>query len=383
MNRELTVSLEEFGLSSYEARAYVTLISKGTISVSELAYYADIPRTKTYHTLGRLEKKGLVLLSKGKPITCSATSPEDAFDDIIQEQISRVNSMNTLVSDFKKIYENNRKVKSSKDTMYMQLDSSGILEQLIKMIDGSTSSIDIMVDSLGLSLIANCKKQFLLAAKRKIPIKILVKPKHIEMKEFTLLPAQANVRLSKVTQNCFVFDQGQLLIINEDNGKGAMFPSTDTLVTVMYSLFQSLWNDALDTKALSDMSGKRAKEIYEIINLIQEQGFQHSLNSEGRNILELLEKHGINLKTKTLEEMVEISDIILDMTCSGNVSYDQNSQNIIIDSMRNNGSSLPWAHMMQEFLHQKKCTTKFIRKNTTDGEKVNIKILKSNSHTKQ
>ena len=33
----LTVSLEEFGLSKYEAHAYVALISKGTISASELA----------------------------------------------------------------------------------------------------------------------------------------------------------------------------------------------------------------------------------------------------------------------------------------------------------------------------------------------------------
>jgi len=47
----ITVSLEEFGLSSYEARAYVTLITKGTISASELAYYAELPRTKVYPVL--------------------------------------------------------------------------------------------------------------------------------------------------------------------------------------------------------------------------------------------------------------------------------------------------------------------------------------------
>ena len=44
----LTVSLEEFGLSNYEARAYVTLVAKGTISASELAYYSELPRTKVY-----------------------------------------------------------------------------------------------------------------------------------------------------------------------------------------------------------------------------------------------------------------------------------------------------------------------------------------------
>ena len=60
----LTVSLEEFGLSKYEAQAYVALISKGTISASELAYYSEIPRTKIYPTLLKLENKKLSQLKK-------------------------------------------------------------------------------------------------------------------------------------------------------------------------------------------------------------------------------------------------------------------------------------------------------------------------------
>ncbi len=60
----LTVSLEEFGLSKYDACAYVALISKGNISASELAYYADIPRTKVYPILLKLEKRSLSLFQK-------------------------------------------------------------------------------------------------------------------------------------------------------------------------------------------------------------------------------------------------------------------------------------------------------------------------------
>ena len=82
----LTVSLEEFGLSKYEAQAYVSLIAKGTISASELAYYSEIPRTKIYPTLLKLENKKLVIISKSKPIMCTAIAPEDAFDGIIHEQ---------------------------------------------------------------------------------------------------------------------------------------------------------------------------------------------------------------------------------------------------------------------------------------------------------
>jgi len=62
-----TVSLEELGLSKYEARAYITLISKGEISGSELAYYSEIPRTKIYPTLLKLEKKEVSYNFKTKP----------------------------------------------------------------------------------------------------------------------------------------------------------------------------------------------------------------------------------------------------------------------------------------------------------------------------
>ena len=107
----LTVSLEEFGLSKYEAQAYVALISKGTISASELAYYSEIPRTKIYPTLLKLENKKLVIISKSKPIMCTAISPEDAFDGVIHEQINKVNAMNTLVSNLKKTSEESKKIK--------------------------------------------------------------------------------------------------------------------------------------------------------------------------------------------------------------------------------------------------------------------------------
>ena len=56
-NNDLVGNLEEFGLSQYEARAYLTMIGKGSLSASEIAYYSHLPRTKIYLTLKKLEKK--------------------------------------------------------------------------------------------------------------------------------------------------------------------------------------------------------------------------------------------------------------------------------------------------------------------------------------
>src|SRR3989338_7853930 len=123
----LTVSLEEFGLSKYEAQAYVALISKGTISAGELAYYSDLPRTKIYPTLLNLENKKLAIISKSKPIMCTAIAPEDAFDSIIHEQINKVNAMNTLVSNLKKASEESRKSRGSEEKRYFHVSANNDL----------------------------------------------------------------------------------------------------------------------------------------------------------------------------------------------------------------------------------------------------------------
>ncbi|MDC8453588.1 MAG: TrmB family transcriptional regulator, partial [Candidatus Nitrosotalea sp.] len=116
--QDLAVSLEEFGLSKYEAQAYVTLITKGTISAGELAYYSNLPRTKVYPTLLKLERKKIAIISKSKPIMCTAIAPEDAFDEIIQEQINRVNAMNSLITKLKQLSEDSKKARGSEEQRY-------------------------------------------------------------------------------------------------------------------------------------------------------------------------------------------------------------------------------------------------------------------------
>ena len=171
---DATVSLEEFGLSKYEARAYVALISKGTLAASEVSYYAELPRTKVYPILLKLEKKKLAIISKTKPIMCTAIAPEDAFDDIIHEQINKVNAMNTLVSDLKQVSEESKKARGAEEKRYFHLNANNVLDQLRIMIEGSKSSIQIMVDQWGLNLLAECKEQLLAILRRELDVKIIL-----------------------------------------------------------------------------------------------------------------------------------------------------------------------------------------------------------------
>ena len=380
----LTVSLEEFGLSKYESQAYVALIARGTISASELAYYSEIPRTKIYPTLLKLENKKLVIISKSKPIMCTAIAPEDAFDGIIHEQINKVNAMNTLISNLKKASEESRKTRGSEEKRYFHLSANNVLSQLQTMIEGSKSSIKIMADQWGFGLLAECKEQLLSVSRRNLDVKVLVSPSQICSESYRVIPDGIEIRASDITQNCFIFDETELLIINNDNGKGAIFSSTDILGINQEKMFSNIWRNAIKTKALADMTKTEAQEIYKIIKIVNETGLTYLLNSAmiskkpEADMLKLLEKNGISLKSKTLDDIIEIIDAIMQITCSGHVNFEANNKNITVESRLNSGHSLPWVSILDGCLQKQGYKTKTVYQNNSNkGEKVHIKISKN------
>ena len=380
----LTVSLEEFGLSKYEAQAYVSLIAKGTISAGDLAYYSEIPRTKIYPTLLKLENKKLVIISKSKPIMCTAIAPEDAFDGIIHEQINKVNAMNTLISNLKKASEESRKSRGSEEKRYFHLSANNVLSQLQTMIEGSKSSIKIMTDQWGFGLLAECKEQLLSVLRRNLDVKVLVVPSQICSESFRVIPDGVEIRASDITQNCFIFDETELLMVNSNNGKGAIFSSTDILGLNQEKVFSNIWKNAIKTKALGDMTKTEAQEIYKIIKIVNEAGLPYLLNSTmiskkpEADMFKLLEKNGVSLKSKTLDDVIEIIDAIMQITCSGHVNFEANTKNITVESKLNSGHSLPWVSILDGCLQKQGYKTRTVYQNNSNkGEKVHIKITKS------
>ena len=380
----LTVSLEEFGLSQYEAQAYVALISKGTISASDLAYYSDLPRTKVYPTLLKLENKKLVIISKSKPIMCTAIAPEDAFDPIIHEQINKVNAMNTLVSKLKKASEENRKSRGSEEKRYYQLSANNVLSQLQTMIDGSKSSIQITIDQWGLGLLSECKDQLLSVIRRNLDVKIIIPPSLIGSEAQRRIPDGIKIRASDVVQNCFIFDETEILIVSEENGKGINFSSTEILGSNQGKLFSNIWRGAIKTECLADMSKSEAQEIYKIIRIVSESGLNHILNRVivskklDTEMIKLLENNGINLSSKSLDDVIEMMDAAMQIMCSGHVNFEANTKNITVESKLNSGHSLPWVSILDGYLQKKGYKTRMVfQNNSSKGEKTHIKISKN------
>lgn len=376
----LTVSLEEFGLSRYEAQAYVTLISKGTISASELAYYSKLPRTKAYPTLLKLEKKKLAIISKSKPIMCTAIAPEDAFDEVIQEQINKINAMNTLVSNLKKVSEESKKSRGSEEKRYFHISANNVLDQMRSVIEGAKVSIHMTLDQWGLGLLAECKMSLISVLRRNLDVKIIIPSTQVGTENYKKIPNGAKVKVYDIVQNCIIIDETELLLINSDNGKAASFSSTEVLGANESKFFSNLWKNSVKTDCLADMTKTEAQEVYRIIKTVNEDGLVHLLNSvfhecDNPDLYILLEKSGISLKTKTMEEIIEIIDSTLQITCSGNATFDDKNKSITIESKINSGNSLPWASILDGYLKRQGYKTRLVyQNNRSRGEKIHIKL---------
>lgn len=71
--------LHEMGFSDYEAAAYLALLESGKSTANEVAKAGDIPQSRVYDILEKLEKKGFVVTQPGRPKKFGPVRPEYAI----------------------------------------------------------------------------------------------------------------------------------------------------------------------------------------------------------------------------------------------------------------------------------------------------------------
>ena len=95
-------------------------------------------------------------------------------------------------------------------------------------------------------------------------------------------------------------------------------------------------------------------------------------------MFKLLERNGISFKLKSLDDIIEIMDAIMQITCSGHVNFEANTKNITVESKVNSGHSLPWVSILDGCLQKQGYKTRTVYQNNVNkGEKVHIKISKN------
>ncbi|NKE34612.1 TrmB family transcriptional regulator [Natronococcus sp. JC468] len=89
---EAVTALSELGLTEYEARCFVALTKITTGTAKEISQVSDVPRSRVYDTIERLDRKGLVDVQQSDPREYRATEIETACRRIREDYDSRINA---------------------------------------------------------------------------------------------------------------------------------------------------------------------------------------------------------------------------------------------------------------------------------------------------
>ncbi len=92
-NGDSVAQLVKLGLTSYEAKAYLTLILRDSFTAAQVARQSGLPRQRIYDVLGSLVQKGLAAARPGTVVKYAATPPELAIDQLLTAHREQLEQM--------------------------------------------------------------------------------------------------------------------------------------------------------------------------------------------------------------------------------------------------------------------------------------------------
>jgi len=140
-------TLNDLGLSDYEARVYRALLSAGSATAKELSLTSDVPMGRVYDVLGSLEKNSLVRSqAASRPKKYVAVEPETALERLVDEKKrelrEEMESYERVADDLTEKLETTEPVEERFWTAAVGPDES--LELLLERLEAARESVSMV-----------------------------------------------------------------------------------------------------------------------------------------------------------------------------------------------------------------------------------------------
>lgn len=115
-------SLQALGLNAYEAKAYLALLERNTLTATDVANLAAIPRARVYETLQTLMAKGLCVLKPGRFKTYGASNPTALKEALLPGTQRKIDTeLGTLQEEQRKLILKKKEMSSDADSLINDL----------------------------------------------------------------------------------------------------------------------------------------------------------------------------------------------------------------------------------------------------------------------
>jgi sugar-specific transcriptional regulator TrmB len=147
-------ALRRLGLTEYGSRIYLVLIKMGPVKASELSFFGQIPRTKTYGAIKELERIGLLRTVPGKPEAYAPSSPSEVLMPMVTKLNRDLADAEGVVQSLALSYETSRFAKRQgprEAEDFWELNGRpGIINKLNQVFGDASKTINYCTTASGL-----------------------------------------------------------------------------------------------------------------------------------------------------------------------------------------------------------------------------------------
>lgn len=310
MNKFRPDDLSKFGLSNHESRIYTALIKHGVCTMTELAQLADVPRTKVYPNVKKMERKGFVELLPDKPARCRAVPPDKVFDQLVKDREREYQEMSSLLESLNQFYRQSSNTHGMERREFWSFpDRKHALELFRKDLSSAKQEVLCVLNPNGIRMVTEHQDILRKCKENKVSVRLLVQFVSSELERLSDLSNYFDINLitRELGDNlvlidsklCYMFSGAR---ISENYGNASFLLIPDERVTENVRSFVNnfLWSQGMTVDAVRKFVTKNLGN--DMIKMIAPSVFLNSLVYSFSKWI--LDKHG---KREGLDALRKIS----------------------------------------------------------------------------
>lgn len=165
-------AMQDFGLTDYETRIYLTLLQYEEMAASEISKTANVPFSRVYEILSDLEEKGWIESNDNRPKNFRARPPLIALENT-KSSIERVQKMNEtqILGELQPLFEN--KESFEKPEIWIVRGENNIIERAKDTISQSRKEVLLALPFITKNISENVSPLLIYLKSRGIKVTIL------------------------------------------------------------------------------------------------------------------------------------------------------------------------------------------------------------------
>jgi len=206
-------NLSDIGLSKYESKVYLTLITEGISTAKTVSDVTGIPYGKVYEIINTLSQKGFVIVLPTKPMKYRAISPHQAVQIEKKNAQEKLKKIESHFLELEQQFERNKQFTGVKNNFNVISGRSNVINKLEEMIKKAKNNVNIYCTANSLSRLVLHKEVLKEAAERGVNISIVGVTNEENLKEISSLNFCKIKHIPKTSNNMFTVDGEECMIV--------------------------------------------------------------------------------------------------------------------------------------------------------------------------